>query len=153
MSKQAGLIGTQMDPNNPPNAIGAAQTAPEIANSRTPGLLGHLGHFGQNFHFGRFGQPFPNQGGHAEKKFHLQLYGLACINETELHLNSVEIRPTGSQAKFSTGGAFATPSHPPRPTYDDPPAAQQHPQTAMPASPCFRASQTAVFVSHWFWII
>ena len=32
--------------------------------------------------------------------------GLACINETELHLNLVEIRPAGSQAKFSTGGAI-----------------------------------------------
>ena len=33
-------------------------------------------------------------------------WGLACINETELHLNLAEIRPTGSQAKFSTAGAF-----------------------------------------------
>ena len=28
----------------------------------------HFGHFDPNSHFGRFGQPFPSQGGHAEKK-------------------------------------------------------------------------------------
>ena len=40
------------------------------ANYSKPGLLGHLafGHLGPNSHFGHFGQPFPNQGGHADEK-------------------------------------------------------------------------------------
>ena len=32
--------------------------------------------------------------------------GHACINETELHPNLAEIRPTGSQVKKSTSGAL-----------------------------------------------
>ena len=34
--------------HGPPNAKGTAQIAPEIANYRKPGLLGHFGHFGRN---------------------------------------------------------------------------------------------------------
>ena len=35
-------------------------------------FFGHFGgHLGQNGHFGHFGQPFPSQGGHAEKKSQL----------------------------------------------------------------------------------
>ena len=71
MFEQAELQGTQMGPNGPPNAKGTAQIAPEIANYRKPGVFGHFGRFGQNGHFCHFGQPFPRQGGHAEKKFHL----------------------------------------------------------------------------------
>ena len=67
MFEQAELQGTQMGPNGPPNAKGTAQIAPEIANSRKPGVFGHFGRFGQNGHFCHFGQPFPRQGGHAEK--------------------------------------------------------------------------------------
>ena len=101
------------------------------------------GHF-----FCNFGQPFPNQGGHAEKKSQLgsclhqratlyralhdgrQVFGAggclpiwsrfrrvcvrvrlisfthACINETELHFNLVQIRPTGSQAIFHCRASF-----------------------------------------------
>ena len=51
MFEQAELQGTQMGPNGPPNAKGTAQIAPEIANYRKPGLLGHFGHFGPNSHF------------------------------------------------------------------------------------------------------
>ena len=36
--------------------------------------------------------------------------GLACINETELHPNLVEIRPTGSQAKKLLAG-LSRPAH------------------------------------------
>ena len=67
MFEQAELQGTQMGPNGPPNAKGTAQIAPEIANYRKPGVFGHFGRFGQNGHFCHFGQPFPSQGGHAEK--------------------------------------------------------------------------------------
>ena len=45
MFEQAELQGTQMGPNGPPNVKGTAQIAPEIANYRKPGLLGHFGHF------------------------------------------------------------------------------------------------------------
>jgi len=38
MFEQAELQGTQMCPNDPPNAKGTAQIAPEIANFRKPGL-------------------------------------------------------------------------------------------------------------------
>ena len=65
MFEQAELHGTQMCPNGPPNAKGTAYIAAEIAIYRKPGLLGHFGHFPPN---GHFGQPFPNQGGHAGKK-------------------------------------------------------------------------------------
>ena len=68
MFEQAELQGTQMGPNGPPNAKGTAQIAPEIANDRKPGVFGHFGRFGQNGHFCHFGQPFPRQGGHAEKR-------------------------------------------------------------------------------------
>ena len=71
MFEQAELQGTQMGPNGPPNAKGTAQIAPEIANYRKPGVFGHFGRFGQNGHFCHFGQPFPRQGGHAEKKSRL----------------------------------------------------------------------------------
>ena len=71
MFEQAELQGTQMGPNGPPNAKGTAQIAPEIAIYRKPGVFGHFGRFGQNGHFCHFGQPFPIQGGHAEKKSHL----------------------------------------------------------------------------------
>ena len=71
MFEQAELQGTQMGPNGLPNAKGTAQIAPEIANSRKPGVFGHFGRFGQNGHFCHFGQPFPSQGGPPEKKYHL----------------------------------------------------------------------------------
>ena len=103
MYEQAKLQGTQMGPNGPPNAKGTAQIAPEIANYRKPGVFGHFGRFGQNGHFCHFGQPFPIQGGHAEKKSH---WGFACINETEPRAGLSEFIPTGSQAKISTAGAF-----------------------------------------------
>ena len=52
--------------------------------------LGYFGHyFGQNFHFGHFGQPFPNQGGHAEKKCHLR----PCLHQPD-------------QATFGFGGVY-----------------------------------------------
>ena len=38
-----------------------------------------LGHFGQNCHLGHFGQPFPSQGGHADKKSHLG----SCLNQQD----------------------------------------------------------------------
>ena len=34
---------------------------------------------GQNSHFGHFGQPFPSQGGHADKKSHLG----SCLNQRD----------------------------------------------------------------------
>ena len=43
-----------------------------LPSYRKPGLLGHFGHFGQYCHFGHLGQPFPSQGGHADKKSHLE---------------------------------------------------------------------------------
>ena len=46
MFEQSELQGTQMAPNGPPNATkGTALIAPEIANYRKPGLLGHFCHF------------------------------------------------------------------------------------------------------------
>jgi hypothetical protein len=62
--------------------------------------LGRFGDFGKNCHFGHFGQPFPNQGGRAEKKYHSES---GKINETEPHAVLSELDPTRSQAKFSTG--------------------------------------------------
>ena len=79
MFEQAELQGILMCPNGPPNAKGTALIAPEIANYRKPGLLGHFGHFGQNSRFGHFGQPFPRQGGHADKKSHLG----SCLNQLD----------------------------------------------------------------------
>ena len=55
MFEQAELQSTQMGPTGPPNEKGAAYIAPEIANSREPGLWSHFGHFGQICHFGHFG--------------------------------------------------------------------------------------------------
>ena len=84
MFEQAELPGTRMGPNGPPNATGTAYIAPEIANSRKSGHLGHYGNFvDQNgHHFGHFGQPcrpaisertgVDMQGGHAEKKVPLR---------------------------------------------------------------------------------
>ena len=95
MFEQAELQGTQVAPNGPPNAKGAAQIAPEIANSRKPGLLDHFGHFCQNCHFGHFGQPFPNQGpGWTRRggKFHLRSF---------LHQRG--------QAVFEFSGVYTTP--------------------------------------------
>ena len=72
MFEQAELQGTQMGPDGPPNAKGTAKIAPEIANYRKPGLLGHFGHFGQNSHLGHFGHPFPRQDEPPERKCHLE---------------------------------------------------------------------------------
>ena len=80
MFEQAELQGTQMGPNGPPNAKGTASIAPEIVYYRKLGLWGHFGHFGQNCHFGHyFGQPFPSQGGHADKEPHLG----SCLNQRD----------------------------------------------------------------------
>ena len=43
-------------------------------------LYSRSSHFGQNSHLGHFGQPFPSQGGHAEKKSHL---GWSCLNQRD----------------------------------------------------------------------
>ena len=78
MFEQAELQGTQMGPNGPPNGKGTTLIAPEIASYRKPGLLGHFCHFCQNSHlFCHFGQPFPSQGGNADKKSHLG----SCLNK------------------------------------------------------------------------
>ena len=45
MFEQAELQGTQMGPNGPSNAKGAAKIAPEVANYRKSSLLGHFCHF------------------------------------------------------------------------------------------------------------
>ena len=52
-----------------------------------------------------FGQPFPRWGGPPEKKYRLE--SCSEIDETGLCPVSVETAPTGSQAKKTTGGAFA----------------------------------------------
>ena len=56
--------------------------APEIATvviieNQALGVI--LAIFGQNSHFGHFGQPFPSQGGHADKASHLG----SCLNQLD----------------------------------------------------------------------
>ena len=48
MFEQAELRGTSMGPNGPPNAIGTAKFAPEIAVLGNPALLVILAILGQN---------------------------------------------------------------------------------------------------------
>ena len=83
-----------MGPNGPPNAKATAKIRPGNCNSRNPGLLGHVGDFGQ---------PFPSQSAPPAKK---NMREVAQINQTELCAGLAEFISTGSQTKFSADGAF-----------------------------------------------
>ena len=68
---------------------------------------GHLGHFGPNPHLGHFCQPFPSQGGHADKKPHLG----SCLNQQDrATCGFVRVRShgkPGKKKKRATGGGVA----------------------------------------------
>ena len=79
MFEQAELQGIQMGPNGPPNAkkrLRSPQKSPVIENQAFWVILAI---FCQNSHFGHFGQPFPSQGGHADKKSQLG----SCLNQLD----------------------------------------------------------------------
>ena len=80
MFEQTELPGTQMAPNGPPNAQQERLNSPRNRQFSKIRPFGSFWPFGQNFHFGHFGQPFPNQGGHAEKKF----YSGSCLHQRDL---------------------------------------------------------------------
>ena len=80
MFEQAELQGTQMGPNGSPNAQKERLKSPQksliIENQAFWAIVAILA---RNCHLGHFGQPFPSQGGHADKKSHLG----SCLNRQD----------------------------------------------------------------------
>ena len=75
----AEVRGTTVGPSDLPNAKGAASIAPEMGILENRAFWVILAVSPQTSHFGRFGQPSPNQGRSPEKKFQLR----SCLNQRD----------------------------------------------------------------------